>query len=192
MKTTIIESELEVRRAEKKLWRAEEKKANLERQKQYREIVKKKREQLYKSALKPVIDDIRALSPEELDNRSLEIASEWEIDPHFANTSSGYLPSYSGVCSNSQHSDHKELAKKNLAFIEKFAGQRFASLEEAQAFMAADAKKRMYSRRSGDRSPLSEDEKRSIESEMKFSGEFDRIVERMEAEQHLGTEDETS
>jgi hypothetical protein len=182
MKTTIAESELKVRKARKKLWLAEEKKLNIERQERYRKIVKAKREALYKSALKPIVDDIKSLSSQDLDNRSLEITSEWEINPHFVNTSSGQLPSYSGgACSFSHQSDPQELAKKNLVFIEKFAGRKFKSLEDAQAFMAEDAKKRLFSRRS--RNPLSEAEKRNMvkefESEIKFSGELDRIIERI-------------
>jgi len=175
----ISAEESAARRAERRIRRKSEKEQEKARHKRQRQIFLGKREKLYKSALKPILDDVKTKTQKQLREYD-DIDFAWDVNPHFMNCfhyqSTGQEEDSQTRC---QRSDPAELADHNLAFIEKFAGRKFDSLEEAQKFMQQDASNRPRPKLNREREDMTKQEMDVLSESLKFSGELNSILKRI-------------
>lgn len=180
--SSLSEEELQVRRVERKKKRAEEKQKEKQKLEAYKKILERKRQELFNSTLKPMIEKAKSLSSSDAEQLLMEMQAEWEINPHFVNSCGG------GNSSSPEHSnetevvsskcDQKEAIKNNWDFIEKYAGQKFSTYEKAQEFMLQDAQKRRTKIRQKS-SHENDWEVAKIESSFRLEHSLDKIMKDM-------------
>jgi len=82
----ISPEESEARRAERRIRQVAEKQQEKERYKRQRQIFLGKREKLYKSALKSILDDVKTKTKKQLREYD-DVDFAWDVNPNFMNCS---------------------------------------------------------------------------------------------------------
>ncbi len=113
----------------------------VERIQRYRAMLDKKREELWQIGVQPVVDKVRNLTEDELHQFNENTSADWQVNPHFVNSSGSRDDEESSKLHLTRH-DPESTCRSTLNFIQRYTGKEFASAEEAQTFMLEDAKLR--------------------------------------------------
>lgn len=159
----------------------------------YKQLINKKREELWEKGVQPIIDKVRNMNQMEFEMFKLELIADWHVNPHFMNSAGSLEPlrERGWTCPDGcsiETEDSKVITKRhnpnetdslNLMFIERFSGKKFASLEEAQKFMLADAynRPRPYHKGTSDTPTMAESEIDEIRNSMRWSATCGEVID---------------